>query len=106
MAENLRFTAVYESAEDGWVYVHVPELPEVHTQGRDLEEARAMVADDPAGGQRSARAQRADSRDRRHTLWLNPTTGARAAVPRHSDIKMPTGRAICRQLGVPRPEFR
>lgn len=45
MAENLRFTAVYESAEDGWVYVHVPELPEVHTQGRDLEEARAMVAD-------------------------------------------------------------
>ena len=45
MAESLRFTAVYESAEDGWVYVHVPALPEVHTQGRDLEEARAMVAD-------------------------------------------------------------
>jgi predicted RNase H-like HicB family nuclease len=45
MAEKLRFTAVYESAEDGWVYVHVPELPEVHTQGRDLDEAREMVAD-------------------------------------------------------------
>jgi predicted RNase H-like HicB family nuclease len=45
VAENLRFTAVYESAEDGWVYVHVPELPEVHTQGRDIDEARAMVAD-------------------------------------------------------------
>jgi predicted RNase H-like HicB family nuclease len=45
MAEQLRFTAVYEAAEDGWVYAHVPELPEVHTQGRDLEEARDMVED-------------------------------------------------------------
>lgn len=45
VAESLRFTAVYEYTEDGWVYVHVPELAEVQTQGRDLEEARAMVAD-------------------------------------------------------------
>jgi len=28
---------------DGWVYAHVPELPEVHTQGENLEEARSMV---------------------------------------------------------------
>ncbi len=45
MSESFRFTAVYESAEDGWVYAHVPELPEVHTQGRDLDHARAMVQD-------------------------------------------------------------
>jgi predicted RNase H-like HicB family nuclease len=45
MADILKFTAVYEQAEDGWVYAHVPELPEVHTQGRDLDEARAMVED-------------------------------------------------------------
>lgn len=45
MAESLRFTVVYEPAEEGWVYVHVPELPEVHTQGRDMDEARAMAED-------------------------------------------------------------
>lgn len=45
MAESLKFTAVFEQAEDGWVYAHVPELPEVHTQGRDLDEARTMVED-------------------------------------------------------------
>ena len=39
VSEQLRFTAVYEAAEDRWVYAHVPELPEVHTQGKDLEEA-------------------------------------------------------------------
>ncbi len=42
----LRFNVVYEDAgETGWAYAHVPELPEVHTQGEDLEEARAMVKD-------------------------------------------------------------
>lgn len=42
---ELKFNAVFEDAGDGWVYVHVPELPEVHTQGKDLDEARAMVRD-------------------------------------------------------------
>jgi predicted RNase H-like HicB family nuclease len=41
----LTFNAVFEDAGDGWVYVHVPELPEVHTQGKDLDEAREMVRD-------------------------------------------------------------
>lgn len=41
----LRFNVVFEDAGDGWVYAHVPELPEVHTQGEDLEQARAMVRD-------------------------------------------------------------
>ncbi len=39
------FNALYEDAGDGWVYAHVPELPEVHTQGATLEEAREMVRD-------------------------------------------------------------
>ncbi len=37
------FSVIYEGAGEGWVYAHVPELPEVHTQGRSLEEARAMA---------------------------------------------------------------
>ena len=41
----LRFNVVYEDAGEGWIYAHVPELPEVHTQGADLDEARAMVKD-------------------------------------------------------------
>ncbi len=40
---GLRFNAVFEDAGDGWVYAHVPELPEVHTQGESLDEAREMV---------------------------------------------------------------
>jgi antitoxin HicB len=39
----LTFNVVFEDAGDGWVYAHVPELPEVHTQGEDLDEARTMV---------------------------------------------------------------
>ena len=41
----LMFNVVYEDAGQGWVYAHVPELPEVHTQGANLEDARAMVRD-------------------------------------------------------------
>ncbi|MGC9221830.1 MAG: type II toxin-antitoxin system HicB family antitoxin [Solirubrobacteraceae bacterium] len=41
----LRFNVVYEDAGEGWVYAHVPELPEVQTQGENLEQARAMVLD-------------------------------------------------------------
>lgn len=38
-----RFTTVFERDEAGFVYAHVPELPEVQTQGRTLDEAREMV---------------------------------------------------------------
>lgn len=41
----LQFNVVFEDAGDGWVYAHVPELPEVQTQGHGLDEARAMVRD-------------------------------------------------------------
>ena len=38
-----RFTADFERDEAGFIYAHVPELPEVQTQGRTLDEAREMV---------------------------------------------------------------
>jgi len=42
MSEH-RFTAVFERDEAGFIYAHVPELPEVQTQGSTLDEAREMV---------------------------------------------------------------
>jgi predicted RNase H-like HicB family nuclease len=39
------FNVVFEDGGDGWVYAHVPELPEVQTQGESLEDARLMVRD-------------------------------------------------------------
>ena len=42
MSEN-RFTAVFERDEAKFIYAHVPELPEVQTQGSTIEEAREMV---------------------------------------------------------------
>jgi predicted RNase H-like HicB family nuclease len=40
-----KFNVIYEDAGDGWVYAHVPELPEVQTQGESLDHAREMVRD-------------------------------------------------------------
>jgi len=36
-----------------------------------------------------------------HEVWRNTATGQRTTVPRHKEIKPPTARGICRQLGVP-----
>jgi hypothetical protein len=38
---------------------------------------------------------------RSHSLWLNPTTGAVAAVPRHTEISNLLARKICRHLSIP-----
>jgi mRNA interferase HicA len=38
-----------------------------------------------------------------HEMWENVATGQRTTVPRHGEIKTPTARGICRQLGVPLP---
>ena len=37
------FNVVYEDLGDGWVSARVPELAEVRTQGKSLEQARKMV---------------------------------------------------------------
>jgi predicted RNase H-like HicB family nuclease len=39
------FNVVYEGAGDGWVYAHIPALPEVHTQGETLDQTRETVRD-------------------------------------------------------------
>jgi predicted RNA binding protein YcfA (HicA-like mRNA interferase family) len=43
-----------------------------------------------------------DRQGGRHAIWLNPANEARAAVPRHTDIKRNTARRICDDLGIPR----
>lgn len=40
---------------------------------------------------------------RSHSLWMNPTTGAVEAIPRHIEIQDNLARKICRGLGVPDP---
>ncbi|MBA2375073.1 MAG: type II toxin-antitoxin system HicA family toxin [Actinomycetota bacterium] len=39
----------------------------------------------------------------RHSIWWNPSTGARSPIPRHNEIKDTTAREICVQIGVPPP---
>jgi predicted RNA binding protein YcfA (HicA-like mRNA interferase family) len=38
-----------------------------------------------------------------HSIYRNPANGRCTAVPRHREIKETTARAICDQLGIPRP---
>lgn len=35
-----------------------------------------------------------------HSLWINPSTGALEAVPRHSEIKEGLARKILKNLGA------
>jgi predicted RNase H-like HicB family nuclease len=37
------YSVLYQPIEDGWVMATVPELPGAVTQGKDLNEARAMI---------------------------------------------------------------
>jgi hypothetical protein len=41
---------------------------------------------------------------RKHTIVQNPTNGAESQVPRHREIKSPTARAICKDLGIELPD--
>ena len=36
-----------------------------------------------------------------HSIWINPETGDKDGVPRHSEIKEVLARKICRALSVP-----
>jgi mRNA interferase HicA len=38
-----------------------------------------------------------------HSVWVNPQTGRKEAIPRHSEIKKYLARSICRNLSVPVP---
>lgn len=39
----------------------------------------------------------------RHSIYVNPATGATSAVPRHTEIYEFLARKICRDLQVPPP---
>jgi predicted RNA binding protein YcfA (HicA-like mRNA interferase family) len=38
-----------------------------------------------------------------HSLWSNPQTRRKEAIPRHNEIKKHLARSICRNLSVPVP---
>jgi len=38
-----------------------------------------------------------------HSIWENPASGQKTAVPRHNVVNDFTARRICKQLGVPQP---
>ena len=93
------FSVVYEDAGDGWVYAHVPELPEVHTQGENLDQAREMVKDAIALVLDERRARSGaipPGGGGKHDLGPHDT------VPRHREIKMPTARgSAARSASLP-----
>ena len=40
---------------------------------------------------------------RSHSLWINPSTGAVEAVPRHTEIANLLANKICHSLSIPEP---
>jgi predicted RNA binding protein YcfA (HicA-like mRNA interferase family) len=38
-----------------------------------------------------------------HSIWINPQTRRKEAIPRHAEIKKFLARSICRNLSVPIP---
>jgi mRNA interferase HicA len=39
-----------------------------------------------------------------HSIWTNPATGRKEALPRHQEIKRHLARSICRNLSVEIPK--
>ena len=37
------YEVIYQEVEDGWIMATVPDLPGAVTQGKDMDEARAMI---------------------------------------------------------------
>lgn len=44
-----------------------------------------------------------DREGSRQSIRRNPANGRCAAVPRHNEVKDTLARAICAQLGIPKP---
>ncbi len=38
-----------------------------------------------------------------HSIWSNPQTGRKEAIPRHNEIKKHLARSLCRNLSVAVP---
>jgi len=39
-----------------------------------------------------------------HDMWINPANHKESSVPRHREIKFPTAKSICKDLGIPAPQ--
>ena len=39
-----------------------------------------------------------------HSIWMNPQSGRKESIPRHSEIKRHLARKICRSLSVEVPK--
>lgn len=39
-----------------------------------------------------------------HSIWVNPGTGRKEAVPRHNEVKRHLARSICRNLSIEVPK--
>jgi mRNA interferase HicA len=39
-----------------------------------------------------------------HSIWQNPATGRREAIPRHAELKRHLARSICRNLSIEVPK--
>ena len=40
----------------------------------------------------------------RHSVWMNPATNVKEAIPRHNEIKTRLAHKICANLGVEPPK--
>ncbi len=40
-----------------------------------------------------------------HSWWHNPSQNKRSAIPRHNEIKEILAKKICKDLGVPSPDY-
>lgn len=86
---ELKFNVVFEDAGDGWVYAHMQELPEVHTQGEGLDAARAMVREaielSTSADATRAPAPTRSNKPAKQTNWWSPpsseTSPAASASP-------------------------
>jgi predicted RNase H-like HicB family nuclease len=41
----MEYTAIIEKADDGWYIAHCAEIPNAHTQGQTVEEAKENLKD-------------------------------------------------------------
>jgi predicted RNase H-like HicB family nuclease len=88
---SLKFNVVFEDAGDGWVYAHVQELPEVHTQGESLDDARSMVREAiELVLKRSTRARRGDPGD-----WMDDRGARRDRCVKKRDLERHPGEHGC-----------
>jgi len=44
-SKDMEYTAIIEKSDDGWFIAHCAEIPNAHTQGQTIEEAKENLKD-------------------------------------------------------------